>query len=218
MVKLPLVNWRLKGGWHHGDEDSSGWESCWGDGELRPVVWCLFELAEGLSLSSRGLLVLFWSHFANYRTFRVDRVEWEIPNQHGLHQVTPGESLVQCNGRITHYRHQKKWTEKWETISSIKAVRFTPVPWAFPGFVILNILWDCKQQRQMQRMDLCLWLSVSALFIQDKLICWTSYCLHTWAEVTRSWPDGWSLVCLFLWVECSPALQHMQPYCFNILK
>lgn len=55
----------------------------------------------------------------------------------------------------------------------------------------------------------CLWLSVSASFIQGKTICCASCCLHTEAEKTGTWPDGRSPVCLFLWAECSPALQHV---------
>jgi len=52
----------------------------------------------------------------------------QIPSLHGFLQVSPGESLVQCN-EVTHYRHQKsrrKVNGKWETTSKIKAVHFTP--------------------------------------------------------------------------------------------
>lgn len=120
-----------------------------------------------------------------------------------------------------------KGTEKQETTSSIKTVRCTLVPWVFPGVVVPGYILGLQAAKvnaehgpMSLEVDFCLWLSVSVLFIQDKTICWKSYCLHTWAEATGSWLEGRILVCLFLWMEHSPACPatRMQPYCFNILE
>lgn len=107
-----------------------------------------------------------------------------------------------------------KWTEKQKATSRSCSVYTRPlsIPWVFDTEFILGLQAakaNAEHRITSQVVGFCLWLSVSVLFIKEKAIYWTSYCLHTWAEATGSWPDGEIHVCLFLCMEHDPALQHV---------